>query len=234
MTDPPRAKRLNTMAVPAQTLPDDRSQRACSTARSSGSDAKATATSALDDAGIVKGLSAGQEWAADALYERVHHVVEQTLRRVLGPGDQELTDLLQEVFERLIVTLSDERLESATKLRGWAAAVATHVGVDALRARVRRRRLFSSVSGWAELSGAGPSLEKRLEARAEVERVRGVLARLPVTQAETLILHDVLGHSLDEVAQLTRASHAATQSRLTRGRQELDRRLNLERSGKGR
>ena len=209
------------MAAPVQTLPD--------------SAAKAVASSSPDDQAIVQGLSAGQEWAADALYERVHDVVEQTLRRVLGPGDQELTDLVQEVFERLIVTLSEERLDRATKLRGWAAALATHVGVDVLRARVRRRRLFTSHDGWAEnLSGAGPSLENRLEARAEVERVRRVLARLPVAQVETLILHDVLGHSLDEVAQLTRASHAAAQSRLTRGRQELDRRLNLERSAKGR
>ena len=207
------------MAVPAQTLPVG--------------DAQAAAPASPDDGAIVQGLSAGQEWAADALYERVHDVVEQTLRRVLGPGDQELTDLVQEVFERLIVTLSEERLDHATKLRGWAAAVATHVGVDVLRARVRRRRLFSSDSGWAEISQAGPSLENRLEARAEVERVRSVLARLPVAQVETLILHDVLGHSLEEVAQLTRASHAAAQSRLTRGRQELDRRLNLERSRKG-
>jgi hypothetical protein len=34
--------------------------------------------------------------AGDALYERVHDVVEQTLRRVLGPSDQELLDLVQE------------------------------------------------------------------------------------------------------------------------------------------
>ncbi len=209
------------MAAPAQTLP--------ATATN------AVVSSSLDDAAIVQGLGAGQEWAADALYERVHDVVEQTLRRVLGPGDQELTDLVQEVFERLIVTLSEERLDHATKLRGWAAAVATHVGVDVLRARVRRRRLFSSHDGWAEnLSVAGGSLENRLEARAEVERVRRVLARMPADQVETLILHDVLGHSLEEVAKLARATHAAVQSRLTRGRQELDRRLNLERSARGR
>jgi RNA polymerase sigma factor (sigma-70 family) len=183
---------------------------------------------AVSDLAIVQGLCAGLEWAADALYERVHGVVEQTLRRVLGAGDQELTDLVQEVFERLIVTLSEEkRLEQAGKLRSWAAAVATHVGVDALRSRVRRRRLFSSHDGWADLlPGAGPSLQSRLEARAEVERVRSVLARMPPAQVETLILHDVLGHSLDEIAQITQAGHAAAQSRLIRGRKELVRRLN--------
>jgi RNA polymerase sigma factor (sigma-70 family) len=197
--------------------------------------AAARAKPAPDDATIVQGLGAGQEWAADALYERVHDVVEQTLRRVLGPGDQELLDLVQEVFERLIVTLSDQRLDSATKLRGWAVAVATHIGVDVLRSRVRRRRLFRSDDGFSEnLGQTGPSLEKRLEARAEVERLRGVLARMPAEQVETLILHDVLGHGLDEIARLTRVSPAAAQSRLARGRKELDRRLNLERPVGGR
>lgn len=190
---------------------------------------------AVSDLAIIQGLCAGLEWAADALYERVHGVVEQTLRRVLGAGDEELTDLVQEVFERLIVTLSEEkRLDQASKLRSWAAAVAIHVGVDALRSRVRRRRLFSSHDGWADrLPGTGPSLQSRLEARAEVERVRSVLARMPSAQVETLILHDVLGHSLDEVAQITHAGYAATQSRLIRGRKELVRRLNGSAGGRG-
>lgn len=189
----------------------------------------------VSDSAIVLGLSAGQEWAADALYERVHGVVAQTLRRVLGAGDQELSDLVQEVFERLIVTLSERRLEQGAKLRSWAAAVATHVGVDVLRSRVRRRRLFSAHDGWADrLPSPGSSLEVRLEARAEVERVRRVLTRMQQKQVETLILHDVLGHSLEEVAGLMQVSPAAAQSRLLRGRKELERRLQIDRSKGGR
>lgn len=188
----------------------------------------------MSDGAIVEGLRHGAEWAADALYERVHDVVTQTLRRVLGPGDQELTDVVQEVFERLIVTLSEARLDNATKLRAWAAAVATHIGVDLLRSRVRRRRFFQSHDGSADtLSAAGPSLERRLEARADVERLRGVLARMPASRVETLILHDVLGHSLEEIAKLTQVSAAAAQSRLVRGRKDLERRLNVARTSGG-
>jgi RNA polymerase sigma-70 factor (ECF subfamily) len=189
----------------------------------------------IADSTIVEGLIAGEEWAADALYERVHDVVEQTLRRVLGPADQELIDLVQGVFERLIVTLSEEKLDEATKLRAWAAAVATHVGVDVLRSRVRQRRIFSSHDGWGEnVADPNLNLENRLEARAEIERVRSVLSRMPAGRVETLILHDVLGHSLDEVAKLMRISVSAAQSRLLRGRKELDRRLKINRSTGGR
>lgn len=188
----------------------------------------------VSDAEIVAGLSAGQTWAADALYTRVHDVVRQTLRRVVGPSDQELTDMVQSVFERLIVTLSEQRLHHATKLRGWAAAVATHLAVDVLRARTRRRRLFFFDDGWAEqIATAGPNLERKLEARAEVTQLRRVLARMPASRVETLILHDVLGHSLEETAALTSVSHSAAQSRLTRGREELARRLNLTRPSGG-
>ena len=42
--------------------------------------------------------------------------------------------------------------------------------------------------------------------------------------AETLLLHDVLGYSLVEVAELRRASTSATQARLRRARTEFKRR----------
>jgi DNA-directed RNA polymerase specialized sigma24 family protein len=43
--------------------------------------------------------------------------------------------------------------------------------------------------------------------------------------AESFVLHDVLGHSLREVAHLTGASEAAVQSRLSRGRRRLHERI---------
>jgi DNA-directed RNA polymerase specialized sigma24 family protein len=39
------------------------------------------------------------------------------------------------------------------------------------------------------------------------------------------VLHDVVGHSLAEVAEITNASIPATQSRLFRGRRELEERI---------
>ena len=59
----------------------------------------------------------------------------------------------------------------------------------------------------------------------DLERVRTMLARMKPERAETVFLHDVLGHDLAEIALLTRVSVAAAQSRLVRGRRELRHRL---------
>ena len=46
-------------------------------------------------------------------------------------------------------------------------------------------------------------------------------------QAQTILLHDVLGHPLAEVAKIMGVTAAAAQRRLSRGHQELMRRAKL-------
>jgi RNA polymerase sigma-70 factor (ECF subfamily) len=181
------------------------------------------------DEQIIVGLCAGQSWAADALYDRVHLVVDRTLRRILQASDSEHEDYMQVSFERIVRTLVQRRFSGACSLSTWASAIATHVGIDALRARVRERRLFGQeADDGNDLPAFGaPSLERQLEARSEVERLQAILAGMKSEQAETVVLHDVLGHELSEIAVLTGVSVAAAQSRLVRGRKELLRRAGL-------
>ena len=49
-------------------------------------------------------------------------------------------------------------------------------------------------------------------------------------KAETVLLHDVFGYELAEIAVLTGASVSAVQSRLVRGRKELHKKLGLDRA----
>jgi RNA polymerase sigma-70 factor (ECF subfamily) len=179
------------------------------------------------DEEIVEGIAAGHEWAADALYDRLHAIVDRTLRRVLHERTADYDDLVQATFERIVRTLAERRFVGACSLSTWASAIAGHVGIDALRATMRDRRLFrrpgSEAADMIELPEP-ERLERRLEARSEVERIQQILARMKPEQARTLVLHDVLGHELSEIAVLMGVSVAAAQSRLVRGRKELLRR----------
>jgi RNA polymerase sigma-70 factor (ECF subfamily) len=188
-----------------------------------------TARRRPSDPEIVAGLTRGESWAADELYDRIQPYVERTLRRVLRYSGADFEDLVQASFERIIRVLSERSLGGACDLPTWSSAVAAHVALDALRRRVRERKLFRHEPAPELLRAPEHGVERSVEARFDVARVQGIFGRMKAKHAETIVLHDVLGHDLSEVAVLTGVSVAAAQSRLVRGRKELLRRARAER-----
>jgi RNA polymerase sigma-70 factor, ECF subfamily len=185
------------------------------------------------DEDIVSAIASGQEWAADKLYDLLHPTVERTLRRILQAPDADYDDLMQSTFERIVRTLTSRRFAGACSLATWASAIAGHVALDALRTRIRTRRIFTAdAAGLGSVDCQEPvSPERRLEARAEIENLQRVLSDMKPEQAQTLVLHDVLGHELSEIAVMTGVTVAAAQSRLVRGRKELLRRVRVDARG---
>jgi RNA polymerase sigma-70 factor (ECF subfamily) len=185
---------------------------------------------AVSDEEVIIGLVAGEDWAAEALYDRVHRVVDRTLRRLLRTSEADHEDLVQSAFERIIRTLIERRFRGACSLATWGAAIASRVGIDAFRSGLRTRRLFDSDARPEErATHHTQSLERQLEARSEMDHLQGILAVMNPEQAETVMLHDLLGHELSEIAVLMGVSVAAAQSRLVRGRKDLLRRVELRR-----
>jgi RNA polymerase sigma-70 factor, ECF subfamily len=155
-------------------------------------------------------------------------VVDATLYRVIGRREADHDDLVQTAFEQIIITLSRKSFAGGCSLRGWAASIACHVGLNALRSRRRARRIFEQNAD-AELVAserpASANPEAEMVARTEVNRLRMHLAEMDPDRAETVIIHDVFGVSLAETAKLTSASLSAAQSRLVRGRREIRKRM---------
>jgi RNA polymerase sigma-70 factor (ECF subfamily) len=186
------------------------------------------ASAEWSDTAIVDGLLRNDERAAEALYDKCHQVVERAIIRVLRTRDADFDDLVQGVFERVLRTIHTRRYAGEFSLQKWASSIAANVAIDALRARHRASRRFLWDAEAAESSVApGPGPDRRLEARAEVERVQGALGRMKPELAEAFVLHDVFGHELTELAALLGIGVAAAQSRLSRGRRELMRRLGV-------
>ncbi len=179
------------------------------------------AAKAPSDAEIIAGVRAGRPDAANALYDRVQPVVDRTIRRVLTATGPDYDDLVQAAFERMIRSLCRKPLDSDSDLGAWSAAVAAHTALDWLRKRYRERRLLDATSDVLREPTATLGVERRLEARSDVLFIQRVLARMKDAPAEALLLHDVLGYELLEVAQMTGTSYPAAQSRLLRARKEL-------------
>ena len=78
--------------------------------------------------------------------------------------------------------------------------------------------VYNSTLTWANPSLV--SLERQMEARSEVGRLHAVLANMDGRQAETVVLHDLFGHSVPQVAERLGINTCAARSTLRRARQE--------------
>ncbi len=188
------------------------------------------ARTASDDE-IIAAFESGDPRFGALLYQRLVDVVEGTLYRMLGRYEPDHDDLAQAAFEQIVITLSSRRFGRACSLRSWAAAVTTNVALNCLRRRGVERRVFDRRQEGevvADLVEAASNPERDARAQAELDRVRQALGQMSPKLAETVFLHDALGHSVPEIAVLTGVTVTAAQSRLTRGRRELGRLLEGE------
>jgi len=179
------------------------------------------------DEEIIEAVARGDDRIGGQLYDRLVGVVDRTLYRVFGRREADHDDLVQASFEQIVLTLARRRFAGACSLSTWASTVASHVGLNALRSRRRERRVVERGEAADVQQDTLPlpsnvgDVERAMNARLELDRLRSHLAAIDPVKAQTLFLHDVLGHELAEVAVLTGVSVAAAQSRLVRGRREL-------------
>jgi RNA polymerase sigma-70 factor (ECF subfamily) len=136
------------------------------------------------------------------------------LSRSVHDGD----DLYQEAVLRAYDKLNALRDES--RFRSWffATLLSRH------RSRVRRPRrewlpIEDTLGRRDEPVGEDGALWE--EERRRAERAARALAGLKPDQREAIVLHDIEGFSVEEVAYLQCATIPAVKSRLTRGREKL-------------
>jgi RNA polymerase sigma factor (sigma-70 family) len=195
---------------------------------------------AVSDEELISAVQRGDSRVADELYRRLHGVVDRTLYKIFGRRESDHDDIAQMAFEQVVETLARQQFAGACSLETWAARVASHVGLNALRSRRRERHWLDRHSDVGQATDARPSnidSVRAIEARSRLGQVRRHLVQMKPEQAEAVFLHDALGHDLAEIAVMMGASVAATQSRLVRGRKELWKRLEREeksdRGGRG-
>jgi RNA polymerase sigma-70 factor, ECF subfamily len=149
--------------------------------------------------------------------ERLRRLLEPIHDRALGfarsvsrsrdDGD----DLFQEALVRALDKLPLLREDAAFK--GWLFRIIINLH------RNRTKRAF-----WRRLIPlAGDELGAHVSADTigSVERARIALAQLPPEMREAIVLHDIEGWAVGEIADLEGVSMSAIKSRLSRGRERL-------------
>ena len=192
-----------------------------------GSEARAESADSDDDLALVGRVSRGDARAIASFYDRVRPVIDRKLKRLLGIHDADFDDMVQNSLIELMRSLDHYRGEGS--LDGWVGVVSARVVFREIRERKSERRIFAAVpaDSATELLDA-TDLEESSSARELLTRVRAHLDACDPVKAWTYVLHDVLGHTLAEVAEITGASLSATQSRLFRGRLELEDRIGAD------
>jgi RNA polymerase sigma-70 factor (ECF subfamily) len=193
-------------------------------------DVRARVTGAeLSDDELVLAVQNGDKKVGRLLYSRLVRVIDATLTRVLGPGQPDHDDWVQAAFEEVVRTIYKGQFQGRCRLTSWAASIACHIGLNAIRSRKTERGIFNRDEDVSDsnLRHARRDTVRALEARDDLRQLRRALSTLSPGRAEAVLLHDALGYDLAEVARMTSSSEAAVQSRLVRGRRDLQERLSL-------
>jgi RNA polymerase sigma-70 factor (ECF subfamily) len=180
---------------------------------------------ALDDSVLLASVRAGDPMVSSALCDRLWPQVDRTIRRLVGRRDADHDDLSQLALIELVSTIG--RYRGDCSLDTWAQAVTANVVFKHLRRRRIENRIFADLLVDDDVApvAAPTHVERRSASRELLQRIGKHLDGMNERRAWVFMLHDVLGYDLREVAQMTKASVAATQSLLSRGRRELHDRI---------
>lgn len=138
----------------------------------------------------------------------------RVVRGVLGAAHPDVEDVLQESMAALHHALPGFR--GQCRVAHFACRVAAQTALSARR-RARYRTRYTPSVPPEEVAELALDDRSPVDARATSERLaafRGLLEELSEAQAEALVLHTVLGYSVDETAAAQRVPINTARSRL--------------------
>ena len=160
------------------------------------------------------------------IFETEFSYVWNVLRR-LGIAERDLEDLTQQVFLQVHGQLPS--YDVTRPLRPWLFAFAYNVASN-YRALARHRVELSIVV--PERADSAPGADEQLITRQELELAELALTRVAIERRAVLLLHEVEGHSIPEIAESLGIPLNTAYSRLRLARQEYEaavRRLRAQR-----
>ncbi len=187
-----------------------------------------------EEVSIVAELKAGSEEAYAWLISHYQPPVYNLVYRILNDS-AEAADTTQEVF--LKVFRGMDHFNGASSLKTWIYRIAVHEASNRRRWWFRHKSKETSMENSEEQSFEPTvALKDKLVddgkspfddcARTELKgHVEAALAQVPEPYRTALVLRDMEELSYEEIAEITNSTMGTVKSRITRGREQLRRRL---------
>jgi RNA polymerase sigma-70 factor (ECF subfamily) len=157
-------------------------------------------------------------------FDRELDYVFETLRR-LGAPPGDIEDLVHDVF--VVLFRNWPTLDLARPLRPYLFGVAFRIVCAH-----RRRRVREVPHPGPDAVDAGPSAERALQSREAEVMLRNALERVPLPRRAVLIMHELDGTPITEIARALSITRFGAYARLRKGHRELAAALrSLERHG---
>lgn len=168
---------------------------------------------------LVERCRAGDEGAWKELVELTHREVYTLCLRILNdPGDA--AEATQDAYLKAWRGLRGFRGDA--QLTTWLYRVASNAAISKHRSR-RRRRAYE-VGAEDELLSSMPaagSVEGTAEVRRDVQEVEAAIRALPDLYRSAVVLRDVYGLSIEEIAKELKITETAAKVRVHRARKKL-------------
>jgi RNA polymerase sigma-70 factor, ECF subfamily len=146
---------------------------------------------------------------------RYERMVFALLSRILGRGP-DLEDLAQETFVRAYRAFPTFDVERSAKVSTWLLTIATRLALDA---RKKSRPPEDEVEADVATTAASP--ERALEQRELGHALATAAATLPGDQRAALVLAELHGLSMAEIAEALGVPEATAKTRLFRARTQM-------------
>jgi RNA polymerase sigma-70 factor, ECF subfamily len=172
---------------------------------------------------LLRRCRAGERGAFDEFYRQHRRPVAANLYRVLGDRN-ELDDLVQEVF--VIAFRGMDKFRGEARLSTWLYRICVNVALGRLRTRARRPPPIPTAEPPEREADAGTSSPERLmERREDVIRVYRALDQLAPKKRVVLVLHEIEGLDIKEIAEIVQAPLVTVRTRLHYARKEFYRHI---------
>ena len=161
------------------------------------------------------------------LMERYQGPLFHYIRRIGQLSEEDVQDLLQEVFIKIYQKLNE--YDEVLKFSSWAYRIAHNHVIDHFRKiNVRPKMNALDDEEWERLIAASVHIENEIMNKDCVEKIKIIIAQLPIKYKEVLILRFIEEKEYEEIMDILKKPKGSVATLIARGKNILIKRLKEE------